>query len=112
MTGELGADPSPAEGNSVGRKHTPKGQVVLNKAAKLKAVGKALPPASTANDFCVKFKQLYPDDWENIVRRYEQHQRLNAPGKAHPMPEPEKYLLNMVKNFLVDFIRPDPASHD
>jgi len=96
----------------MGRQHSPKGQIVLKKSEKLKAVGAALPAGSTASAFAAEFKKMYPKDWENIVHRYNQHQRQTKPGKTHPMAEPEKYLMNMVKNFLVDFIRPDPASHD
>jgi len=106
------AAPTRQEENSVGRKHAPKGQIVLKKTAKLNAVAAALPAGATAEAFSVKFKEMYPEDWDNIIRRYKQHQRQTAPGKKHPMPEPEKYLLNMVRVFLVDFIRPDPASHD
>ena len=84
----------------MGRKHTPKGQVVLKKAEKLQSVDAALPSGASAEDFVAKFQEMFPDDWGRIVRRYEAHERQTAPGKGHPMPEPRKYLLNMVKNFL------------
>jgi hypothetical protein len=84
----------------VGRKAVPKGQVVLKKGEKLRAVGAALPSGASAEDFAAKFRELYPKDWDNIVSRYKTHERLTKPGKSHPMPEPKKYLLNMVKVFL------------
>jgi hypothetical protein len=84
----------------VGRKHSPKGQIVLKKAEKLKAVRAALPPGSPPEDFVAKFQELYPEDWGKINRRYQAHERQNAKGKGHPMPEPKQYLLNMVKNFI------------
>ncbi len=78
----------------MGRKHSPKGQVVLKKAEKLKAVEASLSSGASDGTFAAKFKEMYPQDWAKIVGRYKQHERT---GKAHPMPEPEKYLLNMVK---------------
>ncbi len=84
----------------MGRARVPKGQIVLKKAEKLKAVDEALPSGSSAEDFAAKFKELYPKDWANIVSRYRAHERLTKPGKSHPMPEPDTYLLNMVKNYI------------
>lgn len=97
----------------MGRVHSPKGQVVLNKGHKLKAVAAQLSPEASDDDFAAKFKELYPEDWDRIVSRYRKHERVNK-GKPHPMPNPEKYLLSMVKTHrakaAADFVRPDPAS--
>lgn len=84
----------------MGREHAPKGQIVLKKAEKLGAVEAALPPESSPEDLAAKFQEMYPEDWQNIVRRHKAHERRTPPGKAHPMPDPKKYLLNMVKNFI------------
>jgi hypothetical protein len=46
-----------------------------------------------------KFKELYPEDWQSLVYRYEEHERHTPKGKSHPMPEPTQYLLNIVKNY-------------
>jgi len=83
----------------VGRTHTPKGQIVLKKTEKLNAVKAALPSGASPEDFAAKFQEMFPEDWDNIKRRYKMHERLTPQGKTHPMPEPTKYLLNMVKNF-------------
>ena len=84
----------------MGRKHSPKGQIVLKKAEKLGAVSAVLPPGASPEDFVAKFQELYPEDWSKINRRYQAHQRQNTKGKRHPMPDPKQYLLNMVKNFI------------
>jgi hypothetical protein len=42
---------------------------------------------------------MYPEDWNRIILRYEQHER-NSGGKGHPMAEPWQYLLNMVEVFM------------
>jgi len=84
----------------MGRKHSPKGQIVLKKAEKLSAVKAALPGGATAEDFASKFQEMYPQDWDRINGRYKQHEGGTPRGKSHPMPEPKKYLLNMVKHFL------------
>jgi hypothetical protein len=84
----------------MGRKHSPKGQVVLRKDEKMKSVVAALPAGSTPDSYATKFQEMYPEDWGKIVRRYKRHERQTPRGKAHPMPEPNQYLLNMVNNFL------------
>jgi len=84
----------------MGRKHAPKGQVVLKKDEKLKAVAAALPAGTSPEDFAAKFREIYSGDWDRIVARYRAHERLTPRGKTHPMPKPETYLLNMVKNYL------------
>ena len=77
-----------------------KGYVVLKKAEKLEAVDAALPSGSSPEDYITKFRGLYPEDWDNIVRKYNEHERRTPAGKSHPMPEPKQYVLNMVKTFL------------
>lgn len=84
----------------MGRKHSPKGQIVLKKAEKLEAIKAALPTGSSPEDFAAKFQEMYPEDWDKITRRYKAHERQNTKGQGHPMPEPKQYLLNMVKNFI------------
>jgi len=49
------------------------------------------------DDFIVKFQEIYPEGWEKIEKRYRKHLRDGKPGKAIPMPEPRKYLLNALK---------------
>lgn len=83
----------------MGRQRVPKGQIVLKKAEKLKAVAATLPSEATLEDFAARFKSMYAKDWNNIVSRYKAHERLTKPGKTHPMPEPNTYLLNMVKAY-------------
>ncbi|MFZ0773058.1 MAG: hypothetical protein WCA49_08975 [Candidatus Sulfotelmatobacter sp.] len=72
----------------------------MKKAEKLEAVEADLPPGPSDEDFVAKFQEMYPEDWDNIVRRHREHERQTPRGKTHPMPEPKKYLVNMVKNFL------------
>lgn len=84
----------------MGRKHSPKGQIVLKKTEKLEAVNAVLPAGSSPENFVAKFQEMYPEDWNNITRRYKAHEHHTPRGKGHPMPEPTQYLLNMVKNFI------------
>lgn len=83
----------------MGRTHSPKGQIVLRKKEKLEAVKAAMPVACSREDFAAKFQEMYPEDWNRIILRYEQHER-NSGGKGHPMAEPWQYLLNMVEVFM------------
>lgn len=84
----------------MGRKHSPKGQIVLKKAEKLEAINAALPTASSPAHFVAKSQEMYPEDWSKIIRRYKAHERHTPRGKSHPMPEPTQYLSNTVKNFI------------
>jgi hypothetical protein len=77
---------------ALGRKHAPKGQVTRKKEEKLKAAEPALLSRASHEDFATKFKAIYPEDWNRIVKRFQQHQRIAPPGKSHSMPEPGKYL--------------------
>ena len=77
------------------RARVPNTQVFLKKEEKILRTLKDLDANHFDSDFILKFKELYPDDWQKIVDRYEAHERLTPKGKSHPMPLPEKYLLNI-----------------
>lgn len=79
--------------------HSPKGQIILKKKEKLEAVKAAMPLKYAPEDFAVKFQEMYPKDWDKIVRRYQLHEDLSE-GKGHPMAQPWQYLTNMVNVFL------------
>ncbi|MGR2913673.1 hypothetical protein [Acidithiobacillus ferrivorans] len=80
------------------RKRVPKGQVFLKKEEKISATLAALDAAHTEMQFVEKFKELYPDDWEKIIKRHNAHERLTPEGKSHPMPNPTQYLINTYRN--------------
>jgi hypothetical protein len=83
----------------MGRTAVPKGQVFLKKKEKFEAVKAIMRPGFSPEDFAAKFQEMYPDDWQKIITRYEAHERASK-GKSHPMAEPWSYLLNIVKTFL------------
>ncbi len=80
------------------RQRVPKGQIFLRKEEKVSATIDALESPHTEMQFVEKFKELHPDDWEKIVKRYNAHERLTPTGKSHPMPNPAQYLLNTYRN--------------
>ena len=80
-------------------KHSTKGQIVLKRDRKLEVVYRAMPPQSSIDEHMAKFKELYPEDWQSLVYRYQEHARHTPAGQPHPMPEPTQYLLNIVKNY-------------
>jgi len=84
----------------VSTRHSSKGQVILRKNAKLKAVIEAMPQVFFNDDFVAKFQEMYPEDWTKILNRYKAHERANRIGKPFPMPEPKKYLVNIAKNYI------------
>lgn len=83
----------------MGRTQLPKGQIVLKKKEKLEAVKAAMPFKYAPEDFAAKFQEMYPKDWDNIVRRFQAHEDKSS-GEGHPMAQPWQYLMNMVKVFL------------
>ena len=71
--------------------------VVVKKEVKVKLVLDSMTDITDVVGFKEKFKSMYPKDWENIKRRYLEHESGDKKGKGHPMPHPEKYLENMHK---------------
>ncbi|PEC22774.1 hypothetical protein COM96_06500 [Bacillus cereus] len=65
----------------------------------MKHVIESLKEGYTEDDFVNMFKELYPKDWNKVVKRYEDHKRRTKPGKSFPMPKPQKYILNVSYKF-------------
>jgi hypothetical protein len=80
-------------------RHSLKGQIVLKHPQKLEAVYAAMPSGASLEDHMARFKELYQEDWQHIVRRCQEHGRPTPQEKYHSMPEPTQYLLNMVKKY-------------
>jgi|GEM_PF-823241 hypothetical protein len=93
----------------MGRTQIPKGQVFFKKKEKFEAVKAAMRPGSSPEDFAAKFQEMYSDDWNKIIARYDAHERA-AKGKPHPMAQPWPYLLNIVKTFLKAKPKPKPKA--
>ena len=72
--------------------------VIVKKDEKVNAVLDAMADITSVEEFKAKFKTMYPKEWENVKRRYAEHESRDKKGKGHPMPHPEKYLENMYKN--------------
>ncbi|MCG6133881.1 MAG: hypothetical protein MET45_04350 [Nostoc sp. LLA-1] len=72
------------------RARVPKGQVFVKKEEKIVKTLNNLKLTHSDEDFILKFQDLYPNDWQKIVTRYEAHEKLTPKGKSHPMPKPEK----------------------
>ena len=71
--------------------------VIVKKEEKVKSVFESMNNIDDEETFKRLFKEKYPKDWENIVKRYTEHEERDKKGKGHPMPEPETYLKNMFK---------------
>ena len=71
--------------------------VILKKDEKIQIVISNLENDYSENDFIEKFRELYQDDWNKIVKNYNQHLQKAKPGKPIPMPKPEQYLKNALK---------------
>ena len=83
----------------MGRERVPKGQVFLKKEEKILTTISNLVADYSDDDFIAKFRELYPEDWGKIVKRFNAHERLTPAGKSHPMAPPPKYLLNISNKY-------------
>lgn len=95
----LGSMVNIRQGDEMGRKRVPKGQIIIKKNEKIAATILALPTAATDEELVRKFKEMYPKEWSNVIRRYNAHESLTPPGKSHPMAHPEKYMLTAIRQF-------------
>ncbi len=84
---------------TLSRQRVPKGQVFLKSEEKIIKTLLQLDKNCKNDEVIDKFKQLYPEDWQKIINRYEAHERLTKPGKSHPMPVPPSYLLNKFRKY-------------
>jgi hypothetical protein len=80
-------------------KHSTQGQIILKRDRKLERVYRALPPQSSIEEHLAKFKEMYPEDWQSLVYRYQELARHTPEGQPHPMPEPAQQLLTIVKHY-------------
>lgn len=71
--------------------------VIPKKEEKMKVVFEAMQNKDDFNEFKDTFKKMFHADWERVITRYNEHERRDKKGTGHPMPAPEKYLLNMFK---------------
>ncbi|WP_432400970.1 hypothetical protein [Wukongibacter sp. M2B1] len=82
------------------RKRVSKGSVIVKKEEKFRNVIENINGEITEEKFIIEFKDMYPEAWDRIVKKYNEHERLTKPGKTHPMPEPNKYMSNVYRDFM------------
>lgn len=71
--------------------------VFAKKEEKVASIFNKLGAECTLDEFSKEFKSSYSKEWEQIKRRYNQHERRDKKGKGHPMPHPTKYMEEMYK---------------
>jgi len=81
-------------GIRMGRQRVSKGKIIPKKDEKVIDVLRTLEPSTSDDEFVKKFREMYPDDWQRVVKRYDEHERLTPKGKSHPMAKPFQYMLN------------------
>lgn len=83
----------------MGRERVSKGAVIVKKEEKIATLIRDVGVDADFGTFFEAFKTTYPKDWVRVCDRYEQHERLNKPGKRHPMANPPKYMENVFRAF-------------
>jgi hypothetical protein len=68
---------------------------------KISAVLPGLKAEFTVPDFVAAFRAKYEGDWKRLEERFEQEEKTATfrDWKKGPMPTPEKYLANALKDF-------------
>ena len=84
----------------MGKIHVSKSQLIKDKSDKVDKIFAGLKEDSSLENFAEAFRQNYPEDWDRIVKRYNEHKKLRKKGNNYPMPEPEKYLEQIYNNYL------------
>jgi len=79
------------------RERVSKGKIIQKKDEKVINVLLMLQSKVSDENFVEKFKEVYPDDWKRVNKRYNEHERLTKDGKSHPMAHPHQYMLNASK---------------
>ena len=74
--------------------------LVLKKEEKIQHIIDTFENKYTKDEFVKKFEELYSKDWNKIVKNYQEHEQKTKEGKAHPMPEPKQYVINMLNVWL------------
>ena len=84
----------------MGKVHVSKAQLIKDKTDKVEKIFGSLKEDSSLEKFIETFRQNYPEDWDRLLKRYDQHRKLRKKGKNYPMPEPEKYLENIYNSYI------------
>lgn len=68
--------------------------VIVTKAEKVRVTCESLQPGFAFEQFLAAFQELYPKEWDKVVREYKEHDLKTKPRKSHPMPRPDQYMRN------------------
>ena len=75
------------------------GSFIKWKKQKILSVFDALGENHTEESFIETFKSMYPADWQLIQDKWAEEEKNTPIGKKHPMPEPNKYMKEMYRNW-------------
>jgi hypothetical protein len=73
--------------------------VFVKKEEKIASVVSSLPADFSDSQFLDAFIEKYPKEWARVQNVYMDHELRTKPGKSHPMPEPNKYLISALKTW-------------
>lgn len=75
------------------------GNLINRKRTKAFALLDELDMNADEASFTALFKQRHPADWVRITQKFEEEERSTPAGKRHPMPDPDRYMREMYRNF-------------
>ena len=79
--------------------------LIKHKKEKVAAVFEALGPDRNEEAFSRRFRELYPEDWERIICRWQEEVLNTTVGKGHMMPHPQVYIHEMYRNHVKTFVQ-------
>lgn len=74
------------------------GSFINRKKMKIQNVFSKLGEEADEESFIELFKQIYPDDWIKVNKKWLEEEQRTPPGKKHPMQHPDIYMKEMYRN--------------
>lgn len=74
--------------------------IIRNVDDKVAEVIKLLPNDYSEENFLVKFKEIYPEDYEKCRKKFLKEERNTKPGKSHPMQHPDHHIKAALRSYL------------
>lgn len=74
--------------------------IILNVDQKVENIISILPEGYSDNDFLLKFKEIYPKDYDKCMKKFLKEERMTKPGKKHPMQHPDHHIVCALRSFI------------
>lgn len=74
--------------------------VILKVDEKVEYVINLLSETYTEDEFLIKFRTIYPKDYEKCMKKFIKEELKTKPGKSHPMQHPDHHIKAALRSYL------------